>query len=239
MILLSAKGGPRLPELVRFSGFSFNRKERAIIEGVESHLGIVKKTIDDFEGLIDSVAKGDVNAARRFFEEVMNDETKADTIHRDLSLRVANGAFFGGVREDILALLEKIDNIADSAKDASRFLNVEVGMNGSALRLLKSEEMHLFISDLKNAVLALEKLIAAFTISKNEVLSRVHSVEEFEESADSRKDLILGELFRASAKINPVTVIQLRDFIFIADDIADNAEDASDVVLVLIAKGYG
>jgi len=36
-----------------------------------------------------------------------------------------------------------------------------------------------------------------------------------------------------------VTVIQLRDFIFVSDDIADNAEDASDVILVLIAKGYG
>jgi len=225
--------------LVSLSGFSINRRERAIVEGVGSHLATVKRTVEDFGGLVDSVSSGDPALARRFFDDVMGDETKADTIHRDLSLRVANGAFFGGVREDILALLEKIDDIADSAKDASRLLNVEVGANGSAIELLRSDEMRLFIADLKGSVSALENLIAAFTISKKEVLARVHSVEEFEESADSRKDVLLRELFRGASNLNPVTVIQLRDFIFVADDIADNAEDASDVVLVLIAKGYG
>src|SRR6059036_850240 len=225
--------------MVSLSGFSINRRERAIVEGIESHLGIVKKTVDDFGGFIDSVSKEDTPSAGRLFDEVMGDETKADAIHRDLSLRVANGAFFGGVREDILALLEKIDDIADSAKDASRLLSVEVGANGSAIELLRSDEMRLFIADLKGSVSALENLIAAFTINKKEVLARVHSVEEFEESADSRKDVLLRELFRGASKLNPVTVIQLRDFIFVADDIADNAEDASDVVLVLIAKGYG
>jgi len=225
--------------LVSLSGFSINRRERAIVEGVGSHLATVKRTVEDFGGLVDSVSSGDPASARRFFDDVMGDETKADTIHRDLSLRVANGAFFGGVREDILALLEKIDDIADSAKDASRLLNVEVGANGSAIELLRSDEMRLFIADLKGSVSALENLIAAFTISKKEVLARVHSVEEFEESADSRKDVLLRELFSGASNLNPVTVIQLRDFIFVADDIADNAEDASDVVLVLIAKGYG
>ena len=225
--------------MVSLSGFSINRRERAIVEGVGSHLATVKRTVEDFGGLVDSVSSGDPASAGRFFDAVMGDETKADTIHRDLSLRVANGAFFGGVREDILALLEKIDDIADSAKDASRLLNVEVGANGSAIELLRSDEMRLFIADLKGSVSALENLIAAFTISKKEVLARVHSVEEFEESADSRKDVLLRELFRGASNLNPVTVIQLRDFIFVADDIADNAEDASDVVLVLIAKGYG
>ena len=225
--------------MVSLSGFSINRRERAIVEGVGSHLGTVKKTVEDFGGLVESLSRGDSASASRCFDAVMSEETKADTIHRDLSLRVANGAFFGGVREDILALLEKIDDIADSAKDASRLLNVELGMNGPAIELLKSDEMRLFVADLKSSVTALENLIAAFMISKKEVLARVHSVEEFEESADSRKDVLLRELFKGASKLNPVTVIQLRDFIFVADDIADNAEDASDVVLVLIAKGYG
>ena len=225
--------------MVSLSGFSINKKERAIIEGVESHLGIVEKTVEDFGHLVESVSKADGDSAKRFFEEVMKEETKADQMHRDLSLRVANGAFFGGVREDILTLLEKIDDIADSAKDASRLLMSEFAMSESVVDLLRSEQMRLFISDLKGSVSALEDLLAAFRVSKKEVLARVHGVEEFEESADSRKDLLLKELFSVSRQLNPVTVIQLRDFIFVADDIADKAEDASDVVLVLVAKGYG
>ena len=96
-----------------------------------------------------------------------------------------------------------------------------------------------FIAGLRSAVEALETLVATLGRGRKEVLSKVHTVEEFEEKADSVKELLLRELFDKANSMNPVTVIQLRDFIFVADNIADNAEDASDVILVLVAKGYG
>src|SRR5438093_12738555 len=102
--------------MVSLSGFSINRRERAIVEGIGSHLATVKRTVEDFGGLIDSVSSGDGASARRFLDPVMGDETKADTIHSALSLRVPNGACFGGLREDILALLAKIYDIVDSEK---------------------------------------------------------------------------------------------------------------------------
>jgi len=65
-------------------------------------------------------------------------------------------------------------------------------------------------------------------------------VEEYEEAADSFKQNMLVALFEdSSGGIDPVTVILVRDFLFCADDVADKAEDASDVALVLVAKGYG
>jgi uncharacterized protein Yka (UPF0111/DUF47 family) len=70
-------------------------------------------------------------------------------------------------------------------------------------------------------------------------VSRVHRVEEFEELADTMKDALLRELFRYPRIGDTLAIIQLRDFLFAADDVADNAEDASDVILVLVAKGYG
>jgi uncharacterized protein Yka (UPF0111/DUF47 family) len=88
-------------------------------------------------------------------------------------------------------------------------------------------------------VVALTSLVQALDQGKKEALSKVHAVEVFEEEADSHKDLLLKSLFSSDLSMSPVAVIQLRDFIFVADDIADNAEDASDVILVLIAKGYG
>jgi uncharacterized protein Yka (UPF0111/DUF47 family) len=95
------------------------------------------------------------------------------------------------------------------------------------------------MDDLKSSVVALTDMVRAFDGGRAGVLSKVHSVEEFEEWADSRKDTLLKQLFANSQGMDPVTVIQLRDFIFVADDIADNAEDAGDVIIVLVAKGYG
>ena len=138
----------------------------------------------------------------------------------------------------MLNLLDKVDNIADSAKDASRFLEAEANLDDFAISILKSEDMRQFVGNLQSAVSTLGTLVAAFRTSRKEMLGMVHKVEEFEEAADTNKDHLLKMLFRSTSQPNPITVIQMRDFIFVADDIADNAEDASDVVLVLLAKGY-
>ncbi len=225
--------------MVSFGFLSVNRKERAILDGMLRHLETVQRTVDFFISSVEEFGKGDVRSAEEQARAVFEGETAADTIHRDLSLKVAEGAFFGGVREDILNLLEKIDDIADSAKDAARFFNSDTGLGSAAKTLLASENMKLFLNDLKSSVSALTELVRAFEKGKAEVLSKVHDVEVFEEFADTRKDVLLKQLFSGSQGMNPVTVIQLRDFIFVADNVADNAEDAGDVILILIAKGYG
>jgi predicted phosphate transport protein (TIGR00153 family) len=225
--------------LVDLGFLSMNRKEKAIFAGILQHLDTVARTVDFFVSSVNEFGKGDAAAAEDLAKSVFQGETAADTIHRDLSLKVAQGAFFGGVREDILNLLEKIDDIADSAKDAARFFNSDTGLGESARTLLGSENMQLFLNDLKSTVAALTELVRAFEKGKTEVLLKVHNVEEFEEFADTRKDVLLKQLFANTKGMDPVTVIQLRDFIFVADNIADNAEDAGDVIIILIAKGYG
>lgn len=225
--------------MVDLGFLSVGKKERAIFDGILQHLAIVSRTVDAFAASVEKVGKGDTASAEELTRSVFEGETAADTIHRELSLKVAQGAFFGGVREDILNLLEKIDDIADSAKDAARFLSSDSRLGTGARTMLGSENMKLFLDDLKSSVVALTDLVRAFDGGRAEVLSKVHSVEEFEEWADSRKDTLLKQLFANSQGMDPVTVIQLRDFIFVADDIADNAEDAGDVIIVLVAKGYG
>ena len=172
------------------------------------------------------------------FQAVLDGESKADDLHRSLSMQIAQGAFFGGVREDMLNLLEKIESIAHTAKDASRLIGQEEQLDDFSRSILSSENMRQFLSNQVAAVSALADLIAAFKLGKNEVLARIHNVEEFEEKADLNKADLLKQTFTVEGRTNPVSVIQMRDFVSTSDNIADNAEDASDVVLVLIAKGY-
>jgi len=225
--------------LVDLGFLSTNRREREVFAGVLQLLDTVSSTVDSFVESVASLGRGDIGAAREAVSNVIEGETNADELHRDLSLKIAEGAFFGGVREDILNLLEKIDNIADSAKDAARFLAADSLLEVEARDILASKDMQLFLAALKSSVTALTSLVRALEDGKKEALSKVHIVEEFEEEADSHKDVMIKSLFSDGAKMNPVTVIQLRDFIFVSDDVADNAEDASDVILVLVAKGYG
>jgi predicted phosphate transport protein (TIGR00153 family) len=218
--------------------FSINRKEQEIIEGIEQLLKLVRETVDHFSRFVLGVGQKS-GEMEQMFRIVSETETKVDELHKELSLKIAEGSFFGGIREDILNLLEKIDNIADSAKDAARLLNVYRIDDPSVIDIFKSEDMNLFNKDLKESVEALSSLIEAFGKDKRTLLARVHRVEELEESADNHKEALLKRLFAHPTETSTLAVIQVRDFMFGADDIADNAEDASDVVLVLVAKGYG
>ncbi len=225
--------------MVDLSFLSINRRERAIFDGLLVLLDTVSKTVDSFDASVSAFARGDIASAEELVKKVLDGETEADSIHRDLGIKIAEGAFFGGVREDMLNLLEKIDEIADSAKDAARFLSSDSRLVVEARTTLGSLDMKAFLAALKSSVVALNELVRALNQGRKGALLKVQAVEEFEEEADSHKDLLLKTLFASETPMNPVTVIQLRDFIFVSDDIADNAEDASDVILVLIAKGYG
>ncbi|MDG6914287.1 MAG: DUF47 family protein [Nitrososphaerota archaeon] len=215
------------------------KKEQKIFDGMLGLLDVVTGCVESFQSSVTAFSRGDIAAGQENLRKVFDAETKADAAHREMSLIVAEGAFFGGVREDILNLMERIDDIADSAKDAARFLTQDSRLGGEAREVLASESMRLFLSDLKSAVSALRDLVRALKVGRKDALSVIQKVEDFEEDADTHKDAFLKDLFSRAGSLNPLTVIQLRDFTFVADDIADNAEDAGDVILVLLAKGYG
>jgi predicted phosphate transport protein (TIGR00153 family) len=221
------------PALMKIAWSPLARKEKEIIQGIELHLVKAQEAVDYLVKLVKD------GSEIKTVENIIRTETEADEIHRQLSLKIAEGAFFGGIREDILNLMEQIDNIADSAKDAARFIHMRGQMGDEAKAFLSSNNMSLFMEELRGSVNSLGELIKSLEISKKEALLRVHRVEENEERADTLKDALLRELFDKSGRMDPLTVIQLRDFIFSADNIADSAEDASDVILVMIAKGYG
>jgi predicted phosphate transport protein (TIGR00153 family) len=219
--------------------FFLNRKENGILDGVGEHLDVCKEAVTEFTKLVPLVGEGDDAAAARCYQNVLDLETKANGIHRALNVKVAQGAFFGGIRQDILALMKTIDSIADAAKDSGRLLTLGRVKDKDARDLLRSADMAKFLEALIAAVSSLQELIRALDSDKKAVLSKVQAVEEAEGVADEAKLPILKGLFEENKQISPVMVIELRDFVFAADDIADISEDAGDVVLVLVAKGYG
>jgi predicted phosphate transport protein (TIGR00153 family) len=225
--------------MVSLPGVAFSRKEGTILRAVQEDLLIVRETEQEIPGLVAAVAEGDGASCRSRRDRIYVLESKAADAKRDLSTQIAEGAFFGGIREDMINLLDKIEKIADKAKDAARLITLAEITDAKARDILRSEDMRQFLTNLDLSVVALQHLIEAFGIDRKTILERVHAVEKYEEAADTFKQNVLAALFERSRGIDPVTVILVRDFVFSADDVADYAEYASDVVLVLVAKGYG
>jgi predicted phosphate transport protein (TIGR00153 family) len=226
--------------LVSIPGVTFSRKEGAILQSIEAELRIVRECEQQLPTLVAAVAKQDWPGCLAARDRIFEFESRTEALLRDLSTKIAEGAFFGGVREDILDLLGKIEAISDKAKDAARLITLAQITDEKALEVLRSEDMKQFLSSLDEAVQALQRLVEAFKIDKKTVLERVHTVRDHEEEADTFKQNMLTALFeKFRGGIDPVTLILVKDFLFCADDVADFAEHASDVVLVLVAKGYG
>lgn len=226
--------------MVNLPGVAFSRKEPLILKRIVDDVILVRQTEQGLPQLVSAVAQGDLAACLAKKNMVFDLESKAASLRRDLSTEIAEGAFFGGVREDMLDLIARIYAIADRAKDAARLLTLSEVTNVKAIDVLRSDDMNQFLASLDNAVVALQALVEAFAIDRKTVLDRVHLVEGYEEAADTFKNNMLVSLFEKDAGgIDPVTLMLVRDFLFCADDVADRAEDASDVVLVLVAKGYG
>jgi predicted phosphate transport protein (TIGR00153 family) len=226
--------------LVSLPGVTFSRKEGTIVKRMVDYVILVRQTEQSLPILVAAVAAGDVQACVEGRTKIFSLESSSAAVARELSTLIAEGAFFGGVREDMLNLITKIHSIADKAKDAARLITLARVTDARAINVLRSEDMKQFLANLDKAVVALQGLIEAFAIDRKAVLERVHNVEEYEEEADTFKQNMLVALFdKSHGEIDPVTLILVRDFIFCADDVADRSEEASEIALVLVAKGYG
>ncbi|MDA4121625.1 MAG: DUF47 family protein [Thaumarchaeota archaeon] len=222
---------------MHFPSFSLGGRERSIMEGIESQIAIVKECVATFRELVSAVSDADPSAFA-LKDKIFNLESKAQDMARGTELKIAEGAFFGGVREDILNLVGEIDTIARAAKDAARLLLL--GTDGAVgPDILRNDHMAKFLNYLASSLDSLEQAVKSLQTNRKAVVIQAQQVDKLEEEADTEKAALLEVLLKPPHTLDPVTTIQLRDFIFAADNIADYSVNASDVLIVLVAKGYG
>ena len=213
------------------------RGEHDILTRVIAMLDI---SIDASRHLLSQVQflrKYDYEAVNREYEAIDDLEAQADREHRALVREICSGSFFGGIREDLLALLELIDNIADSAKGAGEIF-YELQIPKPVIDYLFKEDVQAFISTCVATAELFKSAIQALEKNRSEVLSLAEKVEESEERADEIHSKIIKHLFKNEIDAKSLDVVMLKDFLITADSVADNSEHGSDVLLILVAKGY-
>ena len=216
-----------------FSKGKGNNMQELLLE----HTCLVLDSVDNFQNMIESLRLLDLEKARKFEEMVEKFETSADEIHRENVSQICRGSFFGYLREDILQFMELTDSVADSAKEASRTLTLRKVPEQMLAKFLTDTAMS-YVKESANTAKSLLDVIKSLNMKRDIVIEKVRIVEQLEENADILKNKVFQELYSKSDEYDTLTVLQLKEFIQSTDNIADSAEDASDVVLVMLAKGY-
>jgi predicted phosphate transport protein (TIGR00153 family) len=147
---------------------------------------------------------------------------------------ISSGVFFSGLSVDMINLTENIDDIADNVKGAARALTYRV-LSPKEMSGLEGMIQSYIVVCVKSAE-ALKMAVGSLGKSKSEVVKYVEETERYEEAADEVKDQLIEELYRLDLPV--LSIIQLKDFIFLIDNVADFAEDSGDVIQVMLSKGY-
>jgi uncharacterized protein Yka (UPF0111/DUF47 family) len=92
------------------------------------------------------------------------------------------------------------------------------------------------ICRIRTAITALADAIRALETDAKVAVDKAIATEIAEEEADDVKARLLGRVADHRKELDPLVVLQLRDFVLQLDNVADAAEDASDVVVELVAK---
>jgi predicted phosphate transport protein (TIGR00153 family) len=214
------------------------RKERRVLDLISDHFNAVVRTVEHLQSVLEAAKAGQWQSVEDMANKVAELETLADGLHRDGVVAVSQGAFFSGTREDFLELMEKNDEIADAAQNAARIL-AETPIDQKSFLVLYSEE-GATISDLFARLLtAMGLLKESLSALENDAELAVNNsllVERAEEEADEIKNHLMKRIFEHKSELQVLTLLQLRDFVLKLDDVADAAEDSSDLVISLVAK---
>jgi predicted phosphate transport protein (TIGR00153 family) len=213
-------------------------KERRVLDLIGDHFNVVTRAVQQLESVLEAAKLGDWKSVEKATDEVAELETLADGLHRDAVVAISQGAFFSGTREDFLELMEENDEVADAAQNAARIL-AENPMPRKAFLVLFDETgatLGDLFAKLLDAVRLLDESLRALESDAELAVSKSLLVERAEEEGDEVKNRLIRHIFERKSDLDVLTLLQLRDFVLKLDDIADAAEDSSDLVISLVAK---
>ncbi len=213
-------------------------KERRVLGLIIDHFRVVVQAVQGLDPLVESAKVGDWRAVEQTADKVAELETVADGLHRDAVVAISQGAFFSGTREDFLELLEQNDEVADAAQNAARIL-AETPIESKSFMILYQEK-HETLDDLfvkvNSCLNLLQESLMSLESDAEVAVSRSLLVERAEEEGDEVKNQLIKAIFAHRKELDILTLLQLRDFVLKIDEIADSAEDSSDLVISLVAK---
>lgn len=220
----------KIPKLIKISS------EKAVLKTVSEQAESVMNAVYSLRELYQHLKRGEWGKANEKAFDIARYERMADRSRERVALMIFRGSFVPDFREVIMNLIENIDRVADDAKDTSRIMTQRI-FDVEVLKILEPH-LELYIELIVRAVKLMVESIKNLTINLDKSLEIARKVEEVEVKVDEVKSLLITQLYRRESDIDILTILQLKDMILFMDNIADDAEDVSDIIelLYLILK---
>ncbi|MEM0139426.1 MAG: DUF47 family protein [Ferroplasma sp.] len=170
-------------------------------------------------------------------ESIRTIEKKGDEMDIEFRHEVTSGAISSSLMDNILALIEKCDDILDKTYFSSREIN-RFNINytaGSSENSIVAHAYSSFIEILNDNIKALG--LVHSILNEND-LSKMRqdrrNIEKIEEDVDELKDGVIDYTYKESSNISYLVFEHINTLAHKLDDLLDDCEDISDLVFTIM-----
>ncbi|WP_108652238.1 TIGR00153 family protein [Dongshaea marina] len=211
------------------------------IKPLEKHITKVHECCEQLVPFFEAMNARDFERAQQIRDQISQLEKEADTLKRDIRLRLPRGLFMPVERTDMLELLTQQDKIANKSKDIAgrtigRQLEIPVEIQEDFMAYLKrcidaSAQAQKAINELD------ELLETGFKGREVELVSEmIHQLDMIEDDTDSMQIGLCRELQAIENNYNPVDVMFLYRILEWVGDLADQAERVGARLELMLAR---
>ena len=213
------------------------RKEKKVIDLISQHLSMAQRCVRELGHMVSSMEQMNWRLVKEQAEIVSKYESMADDLHREAVIQIAQGAFFAGMREDFLDLLERVDQIANASQDAARVM-AEAPIERRVLAYLYEGDSTIrkLVDSIDSCVATLVESVQYLSTNADLAVAKSLEVDKAEEETDDIKGELITRISAHRNEVEPLSYLQAKELIFQLDDVADAAEDCSDLVITIVVK---
>lgn len=206
------------------------RRKSKVLELADKQLAIAIEVVDELWRSIVAVSKKDTHDAKKHVERLFKLEEEIDNIRRSIFDEATRGSLPVSDREDLLHLVQRIDTMADHAKDAGR----------SVLLLVEIKIPKEFWDDyadmaksLVECVKVLKSSIEKLGSDPAQARSLAQWVDQVEGKVDEKYFKIKSRMLKSDKEVAPSALLMLKDLVESMEHAADFCDDTADYVKVL------
>ncbi|MFD1009360.1 MULTISPECIES: TIGR00153 family protein [Oceanisphaera] len=211
------------------------------IKPLQKHVAKVHETAQELIPFFDAMWEQDWEQAERIQRRISQLEREADTLKREIRLKLPRGLFMPVERTDMLELLTQQDKIANKAKDiAGRIVGRQM-----AIPLQLKTDFMIYLrrcidatAQAAKAIDELDELLeTGFKGREMDLVSEmIHQLDLIEDDTDVMQAKLRKQLHAIEDGYNPIDIMFLYKILEWVGDLADQAERVGSRLELMLSR---
>ena len=211
------------------------RRQTMTLNLAQNQIMKVIDTVSELEKAIAAFSENKIAEAGKCIKRLFISEVEIDKLRRAIFIELTKGTLPPKYREDLKALISRLDRLADYVKDAARSVNILV----LSKSIIPIEFLTIFgrmAKNLAECTVNLRSSIEALGDNPSRAIEFASKVDEFEEEIDEDHLRAKMSFIHNSEEVNAPTFLILKDLADSLEHAADMCADTSDFIMVLAAS---